>query len=140
MSCLRVNITRATKDLSVGLKRMAGGDMSVEVMKASPSLNIALSLIPRFNVACSLIGERLKATVGIVCTLSEVKKWLKVSPDEIQWITDDMGVYFDVVSNVAWQVVALEKPKNDFSRDFNIDFTIIPIDFNSDFDKDFAIK
>ena len=105
MSCLSVNITRATDDLSVGLERIAGGEMSVEVTKASPSLNIALSLIPRFNVACTLIGERLKATVGIVCTLSEVKEWLKVSPQEVQWITDDMGVYYDVVSNVEWIVV-----------------------------------
>ena len=140
MSCLSVNITRATDDLSVAVDRIAGGDMSVEMIKASPALNIALSLIPRFNVACSLIGERLKASVSIVCTLSEIKEWLKVSPQEVQWITEDMGAYFDVFSNVEWMVVANEKPKNDFSRDFSIDFAIIPMDFSTDFNKDFAIK
>lgn len=79
--------------------------MSANVQKTTPALSVVLSLIPKFNAACSLIGERLKTTVGIVCTLSEVKKWLKVSPQEIQWITDDMGVYYDVVSNVEWIVV-----------------------------------
>ena len=105
MSCLSVNISRATDGLEVEMRKVAGGDMDVEITKASPSLNVALSIIPKFNVACSLIGERLKATVGIVCTLSEVKEWLKVSPQEVQWITDDMGVYYDVVSNVEWIVV-----------------------------------
>lgn len=140
MSCLNVSIRKATEDFKVGTERVAGGQMSVNVEKATPALSVALSLIPKFSATCSLIGERLKATVGIVCSLSEIKQWLKVSPDEIQWITDDMGVYFDVVSNVEWQVTALEKPKWDFSGDFNIDFTIRPIDFNDDFDKDFSIK
>ena len=104
MSCLSVNITKATEDFRIGVERI-GEQMSVNVEKTTPALSVALSLIPRFSATCSLIGERLKATVGIVCTLSEVKEWLKVSPQEVQWITDDMGVYYDVVSNVEWIVV-----------------------------------
>jgi hypothetical protein len=105
MSCLSVKINKATENFSVGLDRIAGGKIIANAQKATPSLSVVLSLVPRFNVACTLLGERLKVAAGIICTLSEVKKWLKVSPNEIQWITEDTGVYFDVVSNVEWIIV-----------------------------------
>ena len=104
MSCLSVNITKATEDFRIGVERI-GAQMSVNVEKATPALSIALSLIPSLSATLSLIGERLKASVSIVCTVSEIKEWLKVSPQEVQWITDDMGVFYDVVSNVEWIVV-----------------------------------
>ena len=94
MLCLSVNITKATEDFRVGVQRI-GAQMSAYVEKTTPTLSVV-------NATCSLIRERLKASVSIVCTLSEAKKWLEVSPLEVQWITDDMGVYYDVVSNVEW--------------------------------------
>ena len=42
---------------------------------------------------------------SIVCTLSEVVGYISVTPKEIQWITDDVGVFFDVESNVDWIIV-----------------------------------
>lgn len=104
MSCLSVNITRATEGFQIGVERI-GEQMSVNVEKTTPALSVALSLIPSLSATLSLIGERLKASVSIVCTVSEIKEWLKVSPQEVQWITDDMGVFYDVVSNVEWIVV-----------------------------------
>lgn len=58
------------------------------------SMNIIDTIQKHINVRCS-----------VVCSLSEVVAFLKVSPDEIQWITDDMGVFFDVESNVDWIIV-----------------------------------
>ena len=38
-------------------------------------------------------------------SVSEMVDFLRVTPTEIQWITDDMGVFFDVESNVDWIIV-----------------------------------
>ena len=46
--------------------------------------------------------EGLKVMLSIVCSITEVGKYLEVSPEEIQWITDDTGIYYDVYSNVNW--------------------------------------
>jgi hypothetical protein len=53
----------------------------------------------------SILGQRLTGTVSIICSLADFVAILKVSSDEVQWITDDMGVYFEVESNVEWIVL-----------------------------------
>ena len=55
------------------------------------SLSIADST-PHFNLTCS-----------VVCSL-ENTVWLRVTPEEVQWITDDIGVFYDVESNTSWTV------------------------------------
>ena len=50
-------------------------------------------------------GEHIRFKCSIVCTLKQIGDYLNVTPAEIQWITDDMGVYFDVQSNLDWIIV-----------------------------------
>lgn len=42
-------------------------------------------------------------TFGIVCTRSEIAL-IEVTPEDIQWITPDMGVVYEVTSRVSWNV------------------------------------
>lgn len=51
-----------------------------------------------------LEGRRLTGTVGLVCELNVVEEFLDVSPADVQWITDDVGVFFTVKSNVDWTI------------------------------------
>ncbi len=57
------------------------------------------------SVDASRVTNPLKVRASIVCSISEVVDFLRVTPTEIQWITDDMGVFFDVESNVDWIIV-----------------------------------
>ena len=59
----------------------------------------------RLAVSANVVGGKLKAKCSIICALDEVADYLEITPADIQWITDDMGVYFDVKSNVEWIVV-----------------------------------
>ena len=49
-------------------------------------------------------SERLQIRCGVVCTVSDFY-YLNVSPSDVQWITDDIGVFFDVESNVEWRIL-----------------------------------
>lgn len=42
-------------------------------------------------------------TFGIVCTRSEIAL-IEVTPEDVQWITPDMGVVYEVTSRVSWNV------------------------------------
>lgn len=57
------------------------------------------------TASTSILGQRLTGTVSIICSLADFVAILKVSPEEVQWITDDMGVYFEVESNVEWIIL-----------------------------------
>lgn len=48
--------------------------------------------------------SHLKVKLSIVCSLAEIRDFLHVTPKDIQWITDDMGVYYDVYTNLEWIV------------------------------------
>ena len=80
MSCLNVNAT------------LASGVLTAIASDASAHL----------KVRASRIGSNLIVRCSVVCSLSEFAKWLNVSPSEVQWITDDVGVFYDVKSNVEW--------------------------------------
>lgn len=42
-------------------------------------------------------------TIGIACTHTEIA-FLDVSPEDICWITPDMGIIYEVTSNVDWAI------------------------------------
>jgi hypothetical protein len=51
------------------------------------------------------IKKHLNARCSVICSLAEVIEFLNVTPSDIQWITDDVGVFYEVESNVDWIVV-----------------------------------
>lgn len=47
----------------------------------------------------------LRVSCGIVCDVNDTGgKYLDVSPDDIQWITEDIGVVYTVYSNTDWEI------------------------------------
>lgn len=96
MACINVHIKNIVGScLSATMNRIGSG-LSVDVSRVTNPLRVS---------AADSIKEHLKARASIVCSLSEVVDFLRVTPTEIQWITDDMGVFFDVESNVDWIIV-----------------------------------
>lgn len=81
--------------ISATISRIGSG-ISARIDNLSPPSVVSVidSVKNHLNVKCS-----------IVCTLTEVTDYLRVTPKDIQWITDDMGVFFDVESNVDWIIV-----------------------------------
>ena len=78
--------------------------LSVDIRKASNSIEGSVSLSGScISPMVSEMGAHLKASCGIVCSLSDVF-YLIVSPDEPQWITSDANIIYDVTSNVIWTV------------------------------------
>lgn len=97
MACINVH-TEDTHEscLSLSVTRVCGGGINVHINHATPPLHVS---------TIDSIKKHLNVRTSIVCSLSEVVDFLRVTPAEIQWITDDMGVFYDVESNVDWIIV-----------------------------------
>ena len=78
-----VHIIRASEEVKVGVRRH---DEPLDIKVAN-------------------LFATMKARCSIVCSLKELPKYLNVSPSEIQWISQDYGVIYDVESNVEWIIV-----------------------------------
>ena len=65
------------------------------------SINLSRA-VGGLSIKPSRAGGGLVARCSIVCSLAHVADFLEITPTEIQWITDDIGVFFDVQSNVEW--------------------------------------
>lgn len=116
MSCLSVNAFNVCKRIKAAATYIKGG-IAAKLSLCSTRLSVRSSLLLEaldvkinlkskgINAEASSIGERLSVKCSIVCTLVQIKEWLNVTPAEIQWITDDIGVFYDVESNVDWIVV-----------------------------------
>ena len=112
MACINVSVQTFSPSIDVMLTTMRENlrvynrtDEQVKASVSSVGKSIkATSSLKRdkLSVSAARLGERFKATVSIICSLAEFVAFLEVSPDEIQWITDDLGVYYEVKSNVEW--------------------------------------
>lgn len=83
MACLEVKLTRLGSQLSASYSRIGGLKVAIED---------------------AVRDGHLIARYGIVCAVEAVNDYLRVSPAEVQWITDDIGVFYDVEANVKWVV------------------------------------
>ena len=103
MSCLKVNVTHRDEPIRACVERIE--DKITALIKAVET-NFKV-IVDRTGEQLKVITERihdpLSVNVSVVCNLSDFY-YMEVSPAEIQWITDDMGVFFDVESNVNWIV------------------------------------
>lgn len=85
---------QAAGPLSVSIGKIAQA-LRTEVTRASQGLSAAaINKMQSINVSCS-----------IICSLDQINEWMEVTPSEIQWITNDVGVFFEVRSNVDWVIV-----------------------------------
>ena len=112
MACINVSVQTFSPSIDVMLTTMRENlrvynrtdeQAKVSVSPVDKTIKASSSLKrDKLSVLTARLGERLKATVSIICSLAEFVAFLDVSPDEIQWITDDLGVYYEVKSNVEW--------------------------------------
>lgn len=45
----------------------------------------------------------IQISFGLVCSTAELI-YMNVSPETVQWLTPDMGIIYEVTSNVNWQI------------------------------------
>ena len=107
MSCIDVKVTQLNPKLddNVNVSRLGDGiKTSIKCVGERILANVS-ELSNRLHASVSNISSGLSVRCSIVCSLKDVGHYLEVTPTEIQWITDDMGVYYDVESNVEWIIV-----------------------------------
>lgn len=93
--------------ITAHMQDAVGACLSATVSRIGEGIKVGVrSLTEPINVSLrDLVDKHLSVRCSIVCSLTEVVDYLRVSPSEVQWITDDVGVFFDVESNVDWIVV-----------------------------------
>lgn len=94
MSCLSVTITNLSPSLHLGVGRLGG--IEIEVDRYDIPLSVGVEDMFKDN--------HLKLTCGIVCNVGDVH-YLRVSPEEVQWITPDEAVIYMVESDTNWSIV-----------------------------------
>ena len=105
MSCIELNISQIGDGIGVASSRIGEG-ITAQVARFGDGLQADVREIGgRLAATAARILEGLSVRCSIVCTLEEVGHYLEVTPADIQWITDDMGVYYDVESNVEWRIL-----------------------------------
>ena len=95
MGCLNVNISELSLRILPAISRIGDG-IKASVQSITEPIEMLLS---------DAVEKHLHVRCSIVCSLSEITDYLNVTPNDIQWITDDIGVFFDVESNVDWIIV-----------------------------------
>lgn len=104
MSYKEEHICCDSSDISGKVSRV-GETPTIDISRVLQMVQAKIEIIGNSLLAnITDCGERLRARCSVICSLSDVY-YLNVSPDEIQWITDDVGVVFEVESNVEWIIV-----------------------------------
>lgn len=92
MSCLNVAIKKLGESLALMVKRIGG--IAVDISRYDTPIIATVSDI----------GKHLSVSCGIVCEVGDLHI-LKVSPEEIQWITPTQGVIYTVESDTNWTII-----------------------------------
>lgn len=88
------------------MEDVMGSCLSATISRVGSGISARIhNLCPSLGVSVVDSEKHIKARCSIVCSLSEVVAYISVTPKDIQWITDDMGVFYDVESNVEWTIV-----------------------------------
>lgn len=117
MQCINVHTEDAVGScLSISLSRIGDGIKARANVFAPKSVSVADCIKEHITAFCDAylpnpvsvvdsIKKHLNARCSVICSLAEVIEFLNVTPSDIQWITDDVGVFYEVESNVDWIVV-----------------------------------
>lgn len=102
-ACFDISVSRPGS-LSVSASLIRGVAKCAAELVAD-GLGVEAQAVGGLQVEAVRLHKPLDVACRLICSVSDLANWLRVTPEEVQWITDDMGVYFDVVSNVEWTVV-----------------------------------
>ena len=103
MGCLNVSLTLQGGNLGAEVSLNKGISASAAVV--SKSLLPQVTCLPCLSTTIREIASHIKAQCSVICSLADVGKYLDVTPADVQWITDDVGIFFEVESNVEWIIV-----------------------------------
>ncbi len=100
MACARGSILR--KDaVAVETKRRS----DVVALLKTVSRQIGINVARTNAVGAELTGQsRMSAALCIVCYIDR-KLYLRVSPSEPVWVTEDIPALFEVRSNTSWDII-----------------------------------
>lgn len=101
MSCLNVAIRKLGESLALMVKRIGG--IAVEIHRCDITVEIHRYDKP-IVVTAEDVGKHLKIACGIVCSVADLH-YLRVSPQEVQWITPDEGIIYNVESDTDWIIL-----------------------------------
>lgn len=82
---------------------MSGGCLQVSTVYIPSSLSVTVGEPSSLTISISE-PIQLKVTCGVVCSASAVR-YLFVSPEEIQWLTDYNTIVYNVDSNTKWKII-----------------------------------
>ena len=103
MGCLNIVISRIGESPNLEVSKIGGA--IAKVTSITEPLRVLASVVNEpLKILASSINERLNITCSVVCSLADLF-YLNVSPEDVQWITDDIGIVYKVESNVKWIVV-----------------------------------
>lgn len=101
---INTELSNCNSDIDLALSNLIT-DINASIEKIS-NINTFISLLnPLINSEIIRKSIDINVKCRVVCSLSQLDKFLKVTPENIQWITNDTGVYYDVESNVEWVIV-----------------------------------
>lgn len=101
MGCLTVQIQRVDKTEC---------DIALIDKIVSSITNTCAHAVSTYAYETSLNTEvfdttaHVRSDYSLICAVIPVGDYLEVSPVEVQWITDDIGVLYNVKSNVEWTI------------------------------------
>ncbi len=98
MSCIEVRVSRLG-GISAGALRVGG--IGARTMRAG-GIGAGACRVGGIGVATHRRGG-ISAGVSLVCTVG-FGRYLRVVPQEAQWINVDMSVDYAVLSNTEWEI------------------------------------
>ena len=104
MSCLSVNINIIPSKFEVDTTLL--NKLNVNITNISNGLVILLNKINedlKLNIS-DIYQKHLTVSYGIVCSI-KTENYLQVSPEDVQWITEDSDIIYIVKSNTNWKII-----------------------------------
>lgn len=109
MGCINVKVSTDNSDINVTSK--VNKPIEVVVTPFICDCNVECSCINGINVITNIVPisniivtphiTGISVKCGLVCSLADVL-YVRVSPQEVQWITEDEVIVYNVESNTNW--------------------------------------
>lgn len=103
-SCLSVVVTCTHTNISPLITKVNEG-LICKVRRLNELLAKCFIRGERISIDVKCTHKPLNVKCNIVCTLKEVINRLSVTPSDIQWITPDYGIMYEVESNTDWIII-----------------------------------
>lgn len=109
MGCINVKVSTNEKGINVTSKVTKPIDIVVTPFicncdiecTCQGGINVTTHIMPISNINVAPKISSINIKCGIVCSLADVL-FIKVSPQEVQWITDNDVIVYNVESNTNW--------------------------------------